>query len=60
MSYSQADLGNALAQCAAFASEQPWGSVDLLFALVPTGMLTAAAPHLVDDADDSILSPVLQ
>lgn len=60
MSFSQADLGNALAQCAAFASDQPWGSPDLLFALVPTQILAAQAPDVVDHGDNSPLSPVLQ
>lgn len=60
MSFSQADLGNALAQCAAYAAELPWGSPDFLFALVPTDVLARQAPHLIDDGDDSALSPVLQ
>lgn len=60
MSFSQSDLGHALAQCAAFADEQRWGSPDLLFALVPTAVLAGAAPELVDASDDSALSPVLQ
>ncbi|MFM9377345.1 PPA1309 family protein [Gordonia sp. VNK21] len=60
MSYSDADLGNALAQCALFAADRPWASPDLLFALVPTSELAAAAPGLVDPADASALSPVLQ
>lgn len=60
MTFSQADLGNALAQCAAYAAELPWGSPDLLFALVPTEVLVRQAPQLVGDGDDSALSPVLQ
>lgn len=60
MSYSQADLGNALAQCAEFVADRPWGSADLLFAVVPTAELAGQAPDLVDEGDDSVLSPVLQ
>ncbi len=60
VSFSQADLGTALAHCAAFADQQPWGSPDLLFALVPTPLLAAQAPELVEADDDSALSPVLQ
>lgn len=60
MTYSQADLGNALAQCAAYAAELPWDSPDLLFALVPTAELMRQAPDLVSEGDDSPLSPVLQ
>lgn len=60
MSFSQADLGNALAQCAAYAKDLPWGSPDLLFGLAPTALLAAQAPELVDGDDDSALSPVLQ
>ncbi|MFT3661426.1 MAG: hypothetical protein QM809_08495 [Gordonia sp. (in: high G+C Gram-positive bacteria)] len=54
MSFSQADLGNALAQCADYAKELPWESPDLLFALIPTALLGA------DLADGTALSPVLQ
>lgn len=58
--FSQADLGNALAQCLAYASELPWGSAPTLFALVPTAVLASQAPGLVDPGDDSALSPVVQ
>ncbi|WP_298444680.1 PPA1309 family protein [Gordonia sp. (in: high G+C Gram-positive bacteria)] len=60
MSFSRADLGNALAQCAAYADGLPWSSPDQLFALVPTAVLAEQAPELVDENDDSALSPVLQ
>lgn len=60
MTFSQADLGNALAQCAAYAADLPWGSHDLLFALVPTAELRLQAPDLVGEGDDAPLSPVLQ
>lgn len=60
MSYSQADLGNALAQCADYMTEIDWGCPDLLFAIVPTALVAGAAPQLVDEDDDSVLSPVLQ
>ena len=58
--FSQADLGNALAQCLAYSAELPWGSDPVLFGLVPTGVLAAQAPGLVDPDDDSALSPVVQ
>lgn len=58
--FSQADLGNALAQCLAYTAELPWGSRPTLFALVPTGVLAAQAPDLVDPGDDSALSPIVQ
>ncbi|MGB3696060.1 MAG: PPA1309 family protein [Gordonia sp. (in: high G+C Gram-positive bacteria)] len=57
---SQADLGNALAQCLTYAADLPWGSQPTLFALVPTAVLAAQAPGLVDPDDDSALSPVVQ
>lgn len=60
MRFSQADLGNSLAQCAAYAADLPWGSPDQVFALVSTAVLRSQAPELVDDDDDSPLSPVLQ
>ncbi|WP_066161622.1 PPA1309 family protein [Gordonia hydrophobica] len=58
--FSQADLGNALAQCLAYTAELPWGSQPTLFGLVPTGVLAEQAPGLVDPDDDSALSPVVQ
>lgn len=58
--YSQADLGNALAQCLAYTADLPWGSAPTLFGLVPTSILAAQAPGLVDPDDDSTLSPVVQ
>ncbi|NLG45914.1 PPA1309 family protein [Gordonia sp. (in: high G+C Gram-positive bacteria)] len=58
--YSQADLGNALAQCLAYTADLPWGSAPTLFGLVPTQILAAQAPGLVDPDDDSSLSPVVQ
>ncbi|MFT3714382.1 MAG: PPA1309 family protein [Gordonia sp. (in: high G+C Gram-positive bacteria)] len=60
MSFSQADLGNALSQCAGYADSLPWGSPDLLFALASTADLAAEEPGLIDDDDPSALSPVLQ
>ncbi len=60
MSYSQADLGNALAQCADYVAAIDWGCPDLLFGIVPTALLASSAPELVDEGDDSVLSPVLQ
>ena len=58
--FSQADLGNALAQCAGFVADSPWGSPAALFGLVPTALLASQAPDLIDPADDSPLSPILQ
>ena len=58
--FSQADLGNALAQCAGYAAAGPWGSPATLFALVPTAVLARQAPELIDPNDDSALSPVVQ
>ncbi|WP_161897371.1 PPA1309 family protein [Gordonia spumicola] len=58
--FSQADLGNALAQCAGYVAASPWGSPATLFALVPTSFLAAQAPDLVDPTDESPLSPVVQ
>ncbi|MFT4086330.1 MAG: PPA1309 family protein [Gordonia sp. (in: high G+C Gram-positive bacteria)] len=58
--FSQADLGSALAQCAAYADQFGWGSPDVLFALVPTALLAAQQPELVDEHDTSALSPVVQ
>lgn len=58
--FSQAELGSALAQCLAYASALPWGSRPTLFALVPTAVLAAQAPGLIDPDDDSALSPVVQ
>lgn len=58
--FSQADVGNALAQCLAYTAELPWGSRPILFALVPTAVLAAQAPGLVDPDDVSALSPVVQ
>ncbi|EGD55257.1 PPA1309 family protein [Gordonia neofelifaecis] len=58
--FSQADLGNALAQCLAYTAELPWGSAPTLFALVPTAVLAQQAPDLIDPDDDSALSPIVQ
>ncbi len=58
--FSQADLGNALAQCAGYVAASPWGSPATLFALVPTAVLAQQAPGVVDPDDDSVLSPVVQ
>ena len=58
--FSQADLGNALAQCAGYVADLPWGSPASLFGLVPTAVLARQAPELIDPADDSALSPILQ
>lgn len=58
--FSQAHLGNALAQTLAYTADWPWGSRPTLFALVPTAILAAQAPGLVDPDDDSVLSPVVQ
>ncbi|MBB4137567.1 PPA1309 family protein [Gordonia humi] len=58
--FSQADLGNALAQCAGYVAAGPWGSPAVLFGLVPTSLLAEQAPDLVDAADDSALSPIVQ
>lgn len=58
--FSQADLGNALAQCAGYAAAHGWGTPSTLFALVPTAVLAQQAPDLVDPDDDSALSPVVQ
>ena len=60
VSFSQADLSNALHQCAQYVDTLEWGSPDLLFALVPTAVLAQQAPDLVDADDPSALSPVLQ
>ncbi|WP_026918460.1 PPA1309 family protein [Gordonia shandongensis] len=58
--FSQADLGNALAQCLAYTADIPWGSGPVLFALVPTALLARQVPDLVDPDDGSALSPVVQ
>jgi hypothetical protein len=58
-------LGAALGRCARevadFVDGEGWGQVPQLFALVPTELLAAAEPGLLDDlADGALLTPIQQ
>lgn len=58
-------LGDALARCARevvdFVDSEGWGQPPQLFALVPTSLLAAAEPGLLDDlADGALLTPIQQ
>lgn len=58
-------LGEALARCARevvdFVDGEGWGQPPQLFALVPTSVLAAAEPGLLDElADGSTLTPIQQ
>lgn len=53
-------LGSALRDIVEFVDAAGWGRPPTLFALVPTAVLAASRPELVDDDDDSELSPVVQ
>ncbi|MEE4021792.1 PPA1309 family protein [Gordonia sp. PKS22-38] len=54
------DLGAALRDIVEFVDAQGWGLPPMLFALVPTAVLAATQPGLIDPDDDSVLSPVAQ
>ena len=53
-------LGSALRDVATYVGADGWGRPPALFALVPTHVLAAANPGLIDADDDSELSPVAQ
>ncbi|UVF78716.1 PPA1309 family protein [Gordonia mangrovi] len=54
------DLGAALREVVEFVDTAGWGQPPMLFALVPTAVLAASQPGLIDPEDDSALSPVAQ
>jgi hypothetical protein len=53
-------LGLALRDVTEFVDAADWGQPPMLFALVPTGVLAQTDPDLVDEHDDSELSPIAQ
>ncbi|MFT3900711.1 MAG: PPA1309 family protein [Gordonia sp. (in: high G+C Gram-positive bacteria)] len=53
-------LGAALRDVTEFVDTSGWGQAPMLFALVPTGVLAQTDPDLVDEFDDSELSPIAQ
>ena len=53
-------LGSALRDVATYVGADGWNQPPALFALVPTHVLAAANPGLIDAGDDSELSPVAQ
>jgi hypothetical protein len=65
MGMSPEELDAALARCARevadFVDAEGWGQSPQIFALVPTSVLAAAEPGLLDDiADGSALTPIQQ
>lgn len=54
------DLGAALRDIVEFVDPAGWGQPPMLFALVPTAVLAATQPNLIDPDDDSVLSPIAQ
>ncbi|MFT4200391.1 PPA1309 family protein [Gordonia sp. (in: high G+C Gram-positive bacteria)] len=53
-------LGSALRDVTEFVDAAGWGQPPMLFALVPTTVLAHTDPDLVDEYDDSELSPIAQ
>ena len=53
-------LGGALRDVAQYIDAGGWNQPPALFALVPTRVLAASRPDLVDPDDDSELSPIAQ
>jgi len=53
-------LGRALRDVTEFVDATGWGQPPMLFALVPTSVLARTDPDLVDEHDDSELSPIAQ
>ncbi|QKT08064.1 hypothetical protein HUN08_13370 [Gordonia sp. X0973] len=53
-------LGSALRDVTEFVDATGWGQPPMLFALVPTAVLAQTDPDLVDEYDDSELSPIAQ
>ncbi len=58
--FSPDDLGRALHDILDHVELGGWGQPPQLFALVPTSLIAAQNPELVDADDDSALSPVAQ
>lgn len=58
--FSADDLGRALHDVLDHVEQGGWGQPAQVFALVPTRLIAAQNPELVDDEDDSALSPVAQ
>ena len=54
------DLGRALHDVLDHVERGGWGQPPQVFALVPTRLIAAQNPELVDEGDDSALSPVAQ
>ncbi|WP_161928277.1 PPA1309 family protein [Gordonia crocea] len=59
-SLSQDALGRALREVAEFVDDGGWEQPPMLFALVSTAVLAQTDPGLVDEYDDSELSPIAQ
>lgn len=58
--FSADDLGRALHDVLDHVERGGWGQPPQVFALVPTRLIAAQNPELVDEGDDSALSPVAQ
>lgn len=58
--FSADDLGRALHDVLDHVERGGWGQPPQVFALVPTRLIAAQNPELVDEGDDSALGPVAQ
>ncbi|MGV9671381.1 MULTISPECIES: PPA1309 family protein [unclassified Gordonia (in: high G+C Gram-positive bacteria)] len=58
--FSPDDLGRTLRDALGFLTPHRWGQSPTVFALVPTEVLAALHPEVVDADDDSVLSPIAE